>query len=232
MFNKKIKCRCGNKVDAGYVYCPHCGNNLKQKPEKDEVNFDDFVKEFNKSMKMPFFLKLPFEKIMKNMAGEIDKQFHEYDKELAKPKNQEKNVVSSGISISISTSPNGEPSIQVKQFGDEKPIQIKTEKEAEKQIEKKPVMKKIDKKEAERISKLPRQEPATKVRRLTNSIIYEIEIPGVKSLKDIIINKLQNSIEIKAFTKDKAYFKLIPLNLPIRNYFLKNNVLTLELNPV
>lgn len=229
MFNKKIKCMCGKKIDKDYVYCPHCGNNLKQKPEKGEVDFNDFVKEFNKSMKMPFFLKFPFEKIMKNMVGEIDKQFHEYDRELSKTKRQDKdNVVSSGISISISTSPNGEPSIQVRQFGKDKPIQINEKKE----IEKKFVARKIDEKEAERISKLPREEPITKVRRLTDKIIYEVEIPGVKNIDNVIINKLQNSIEVKAFTKNKAYFKLIPLSFPIKNYFLKNDVLTIELKPV
>ncbi len=40
--------------------------------------------------------------------------------------------------------------------------------------------------------------------------------------------KLENSIEIKAITKDKAYFKIIPLNLPIINYNILKEKLILE----
>jgi hypothetical protein len=68
------------------------------------------------------------------------------------------------------------------------------------------------------------------VRRLSDRIVYEIELPGVKA-SDIIINKLQNSIEIKAFTKEKAFFKLLPVALPILNYYMKQGKLVLELKP-
>src|SRR3989344_3748821 len=48
------------------------------------------------------------------------------------------------------------------------------------------------------------------IRRFADRVVYEIALPGVKSIKDISITKLENSIEIKAVSKDKAYFKLIP----------------------
>ena len=48
-------------------------------------------------------------------------------------------------------------------------------------------------------------------------------------MKDVIINKLENSIEIKAFTKEKVYVKLLPVNLPVLNYKLKDGKLILEL---
>jgi hypothetical protein len=66
---------------------------------------------------------------------------------------------------------------------------------------------------------------------LTNKIVYEIDLPGVTNVKDVIINRLENSIEVKAFAKDKAYFKLIPLSLPIERYHLKEGKLVLELKP-
>ena len=56
-------------------------------------------------------------------------------------------------------------------------------------------------------------------------------MPGVTNLKDIMINKLQNSIEIRAFAKDKAYFKLIPVALAIKKYGLEHEKLILELKP-
>lgn len=86
-------------------------------------------------------------------------------------------------------------------------------------------------KEQEKISKLPREEPMTRVRRFTNKIVYEIELPGVNDEKKVFINRLQNSIEIKAFAKDKAYFKLIPVSFPIKSWKFSKGRLVLNLLP-
>jgi hypothetical protein len=226
MFGKKVKCVCGKKIDASYAYCPHCGADLKAKAERDE-EVDDMMKQVEDAMNMPFFLKLPFEKLVKQMTSEIEKQFKEYDKMLPETEKQDKpNIISSGLSINISSSSEGEPVIQIKQLGDGAKIREKKE-EKEASL---PVIK-LDEKDAKRMAKLPREEPETKVRRLTDKIIYEILLPGVKNEKDIMINKLQNSIEIKAFAKDKAYFKLIPVSLPIKKYHLDKDKLILELKP-
>jgi HSP20 family molecular chaperone IbpA len=76
---------------------------------------------------------------------------------------------------------------------------------------------------------LERKEPKTNIRRLSNRVVYELEMPGVESLEDISIIKLENSIEIKAISKNKAYVKVIPINLPITNYNLSEGKLILEL---
>ena len=67
------------------------------------------------------------------------------------------------------------------------------------------------------------------MKRLSNRIIYEIEMPELKSAKDVSITKLENSIEIKGIGEDKAYFKLIPINLPIVDYSIEKGRLILEL---
>ena len=54
-------------------------------------------------------------------------------------------------------------------------------------------------------------------------------MPGVKSIKEISIRKLEKSIEIRAVSKDKAYSKIIPVNLPILDYELEKGKLILEL---
>ena len=79
---------------------------------------------------------------------------------------------------------------------------------------------------------LPEKEPKTSVRRLSNKILYEMEVPGVSSIDDISINQLENSIEVKALSSKKAYKKLIPMSLPIRHYFLTKGKLTLELDSI
>jgi len=60
--------------------------------------------------------------------------------------------------------------------------------------------------------------------------VYEIKMPGVKSPEDISIIQLENSIEIKALANKKVFYKIIPINLPIRNYNLSKGILTLELD--
>jgi len=261
MFKKKIKCpRCGKKVSSNFSYCPFCGEPLPKLTEREKKEGQRERQRENKIMQsegneslldsinseMPFFIRFPFKKIIR----EIEKQFKDMDKmlgkEIEKPKAKSQNkfpefpfpVHSSGISISISSSNGKSPVINVKQFG--KPtqkIQIKEGQiqregkndKSDKELSTKLAMQ--QKKFTKKMANLPREEPKTSVRRLTNKIVYEILLPGVKDEKNIIINKLQNSIEIKAFAKDKAYFKLIPLALPIKDYYLEKGKLILELKP-
>lgn len=234
MFGKKIRCRCGKKLDSKYDYCPYCGANLREKVARDrardkEVN--GMIKQVENAFNVPFLMKFPFEKLVKQMIKEVDKQFQEYDETLA---NQEDNIAPanvSGVSISINQSSEGEPVIEVKQFGQGEEKEIMPEPEKEQRTYKKLPRSRLSEAEASKLAKLPRHEPETKVRRLTDRIIYEILLPGVKDEKNIIIHKLQNSIEIKAFAKDKAYFKLIPVDLAIKNYKLEHEKLILELKP-
>ncbi|UZE94220.1 MAG: hypothetical protein IB618_01455 [Candidatus Pacearchaeota archaeon] len=234
MFKKKIKCRCGKKVDADFSYCPFCGRALREvkKFEEDhEKEIRTIEKSFEEAFKMPFFIKFPFKRLIRD----IDKQFREMDRTIGERKNLEKMPVhTQGISIKVESSPDGQPVIKVRQFGPGQkiPLEIKKAKRDESEEEKiKLPARKLTKAQQAKLAKLPKEEPQTTVRRLTDKIIYEIILPGVKSEKDIIINKLQNSIEIKAFTKNKAYFKLIPVALPIKNYYLEKDKLVLELRP-
>ena len=242
MFKKKIKCRCGKKVDSNFVYCPFCGSALreiKEYEDEHEKELKVIEKNFDEAFKMPFFVKFPFKKLIR----EIDKQFRDFDRQIGETRKEELTklpIPSQGISIKVETSLDGKPVIKVRQFGPGQKIRLgqpvqepereKREKEKQTKLQKLST-KKLTKAQREKLAKLPREEPQTSVRRLTDKIIYEISLPGIKNENDIIINKLENSIEIKAFTKDKAYFKLIPLNLPIKNYYLEKDKLILELKP-
>jgi rRNA maturation endonuclease Nob1 len=247
MFKKKIQCaRCGKKIDKDFDFCPYCGYSLKPSKVR-EKQFKDFQREFDKSVKMPFVMKFPLKQLMKQFEKQIDAQMREIDKNLDKQGADKKNMPRiSGLSISISSDGEGKPMIKVGQLG--KPQRIMTpEERAEETAEKlteqkkargkrkedkeKETKMKMSKAKAKKYSKLPKAEPETKVRRLTDRVVYEIALPGVKSIKDVVLNKLDNSIEIKAFSKDKAYFKLIPIALPIKKYSLDQETLVLELIP-
>jgi len=217
MFGGKTRCKfCGNKIEKKFQFCPFCGKNQNEKRP------DEF---FQPTFKMGF----PFDQLVKHMSKQIEKQFKETDMELGEFKMKENQLPKKmkGISISISSSGNGEPVIKVSNLGggNEKFENIRTEMPKQELPKKR-----LSESEIERISKLPKEEPATNVRRLTDKIVYEIHLPGVKK-EDIIITKLQNSIEIKAFTKDKAFFKLLPISLPIIKSELKEGKLILELKP-
>jgi len=87
----------------------------------------------------------------------------------------------------------------------------------------------LSKEKAKQFAKFPKVEPKSEVRRLSGRIIYNIHVPGVENLNDIFINKLENSIEVKALGKDKVYAKILKLNLPLMGYNLINENIILEL---
>ena len=87
----------------------------------------------------------------------------------------------------------------------------------------------LSKQKAEKFAKLPRKEPKTTMKRLAGKLVYELAMPGVKDINDILINKLESSIEIKALSKNKVYSKTLNVNLPVIGYELEKGNLILEL---
>jgi len=53
------------------------------------------------------------------------------------------------------------------------------------------------------------EEPKTSVARSASKVVVSIHLPGVESEKDIEVSELENSVEVKALAKDKAYFKIL-----------------------
>lgn len=252
MFEKKIKCVCGKKVSKKENYCPSCGTpisevvriqkKMKEEEKAREEMMNSLVKDFSKSFGIPKIMQFPFEHLVKQLSKDVERQFREADQELMKnklstPKDAKKEdvkIMQDGkqigdmqtfnfpggfsVQVKIGNAPGGKPELVPQQKVREAAIPSYSSS-------------KISDEEQEEISKLPREEAITKVRRFTNKIVYEIELPGVKDEKKIFINKLQNSIEIKAFAKDKAYFKLIPVSFPIKNWKFSKGKLILELIP-
>ncbi len=217
MFKKKKCNKCGKKTEEKYAFCPYCGNRLDSENEGDwgMLGKNDSFPSGN-DIKLPFGFNALFNSVMKNLSKEFDKQLSENYFPSEKPKKVKKD----GISISISTFGNGPPRIKVTPMG-EKPKSNVPEKEVRHTS--------FDAEKTKKFSGLKKTEPKTDIRRLSNKVVYEIEIPGVKSLEDVSIIKLENSIEIKAISKDKAYGKIIPINLPIQNLNLSEGKLVLEL---
>lgn len=218
LFGKKCE-RCGKKISKEFAYCPHCGNVLK----KHEGLIEELENDSDFGFGMPF-------KIFGfgNLLKEIDKQFRDIDKMMGERKMSMPEA--EGISISVNMT-GARPEIKVRRFGKEgREEKIPIRQQVQQQIQKPVRISKEQEEKFARLATLPRTEPETSVRRLADRIVYEIALPGVHE-KDVMIKKLENSIEIKAFTKDKAFFKLIPLSLPIKKYYMKQGKLFLELVP-
>ena len=110
-----------------------------------------------------------------------------------------------------------------------KEIQIGQQKKPKEAVRKIP-KREFGKEQLKKISELPKKEPKTSLKRIGDKIIYEIEMPEVKSLNDVLINNLENSIEIKAIGESTIYSKTIPINMPITNQTLSEGKLFLELS--
>lgn len=229
MFSKKKKCkRCNSKISKDDDFCKYCGT--KNTEEISDNGFGMLGKNdlFHEAdIRMPMGFGSLFNSLMTN----LEKEFQSIDKEFGKQETKETKlppgVKRGGINISISTATGKPPVIKVQSHGNMPEFKAQ-ENTIKKQIKEKPSSNLSDE-NIKKFSKLPRQEPKTNVRRLSDRVIYEIDMPGVKSEKEVSITKLENSIEIKAVSKDKAYFKLIPIKLPIINYEVEEGKLILEL---
>lgn len=99
-------------------------------------------------------------------------------------------------------------------------------------ITNKPRKKKIIKRK-KRMIKMPKKmvEPEVKVKRHGNELEIIIEVPGVKSGRDVSITRLEESIEIRAIAGDKGYFKIIsvPKDFRLISKKLNDNVLSVRM---
>lgn len=222
MFKKKKCLNCKNQISDKYDFCPYCGTSVSKNSKSSQdfgmLGKNDLFK--NNNIKLPMGFNTIFNTLVKSLGKELNKELTDMNKQIKKSA-KNPGVKKSGVSIRISTSGNKPPEIKIDSFGDNKPKKKKLVKEIP--------QKKMSLKNIKKIKDLPKAEPITNIKRFGDKVVYEIDIPGVKTTEDISIMKFENSIEIKALTKDKAYVKLIPINLPITNYQLSKGKLILEL---
>jgi hypothetical protein len=148
-------------------------------------------------------VKLPFgmEKIMGSLVKQLEKQMGGMDF-------NEKTGFPKGIKIQIARGPMGQA--------------------VQKKMPKREIVR-ISEKENERRVRLKKTEAKSKVKRLGDVIIYEIEAPGLEKKEDVMMTELETGIEVRAFAKDKCYVKVIPLKVEILGYRVGNEKVFVEL---
>ncbi|MBN2042328.1 MAG: zinc ribbon domain-containing protein [Candidatus Aenigmarchaeota archaeon] len=183
-----MKCgNCGNHTEDGWEFCPKCGARLRG----EEIFSDVFER---------------VEKEMDQFSKMFDKDFEVFDLSPFFRKTPRGN----GFSIKITQSNKNKPKVSVKTFGnvDRKEIEHEVERMGlnpgkEKGGGQAPVRKEFD------MGTRVTEEPETDVKRMGDKITVEMKLPGVRDAKDIRINSLENSIEVKAIAGNKAYFKIL-----------------------
>lgn len=210
MLNRKKCENCDEKIKGSHNFCHSCGIQIKE-PSKDwgMLGKKD-TEEIEQKMPKVFGGGISGS-IMNKMLGNAMKML---EKEMQKEMKMQKKHPQSDMQLFINGKrieiPNGQ---QVKSVQKDKP-QISSSHFSEANQKK--------------FISLEEKEPKTELKRIGDTISYEINLPQVKSLNDTSIVKLENSVEIKAISKENAYFKSIPINLPLTSYDLNNEKLILE----
>ncbi len=181
---------CGSKADKSWEFCPSCGASLRVADAGDLFSeiFERFGQEFAEMNKM-------FERQIE--AVDITPMFR-------KPKGIQRG---GGFIISIGSSGDKQPQVSVRAFGDVDERKIKQQVYNQLgQVEEKPFEQKAPKKVK---AYGETEEPKTRVEKVGDKVVVEMELPGVKKDSDIEINELESSVEVKAIADKKAFFKIL-----------------------
>lgn len=209
------KCsKCKSEVSGDFSFCPYCGNVLFD-PEKRAKDFgmlgksnsfdDSIIKQQIADNNLSVTDKM-ISSIVNNLMKNIDQQFSEMQgQDISKmPRNFKINIGIQNPRMNQPTKRTPKHDFSINKISDE---------------------------QLQRMSELPKKNAKSNVKRLGDKLIYELDAPGIESIKDIFVSKLENGYEIKALAKNKVYVNSLPVNLPIHSFSLNNEKLFVEFSP-
>ncbi len=213
MFEKKCS-KCKKEIKRSFEFCPYCGNSTKKIEDwgmlgKNDIFENDKLNAPRGNSLLGFtdkFLEKMLSSTMKIMEKELNKSLPKEDIPL----------------------PNFELFINGKKIDPSKIKITKKQIPVQENTTKKIHSKLFSAEQKEKYSQIKKQEPKTNLRRLSDRIIYELELPGIKNLEDISIKQVDNSIEIQAIAPKKAYFKVLEIGYTLLEYRLQKEKLILE----
>jgi len=225
MFGKKKCAHCDRKIEKDFEFCPYCAQPLKNKKDYGLLGNDDYSD--------PLMNMMPGN--MNNLLGSsfIDKMMSSAIKMIEKEiKNEQLESKIKKLNFSQNIPTIFELFINGKKInlpGNIAGIQVeKMPKSSENKSTQKNKIPIVSEETLQKSAKLPRKEAKTHLTRTSDKVIYELDAPGLISLNQVLVNKLENSIEVKAYTEKVVYFKTLPIKLPLMQYSLKEDKLILE----
>ena len=193
--------------------CPACEEKINQKFSfcpycgLNLINPEEYQREFgilgkNDALDMPNHAQNIgiTDKVIGSLLNSLMKNIDQQFRELEK----EGNTFQNGIKIKIGV-----------------PRQVAKPKKTEKTM---------SEEQLKKMTAFPRTVAKTTMRRLSDKVIYELAVPGVKSPQDIFISKLESGYEIKAIGEKKIFVNNLAVNLPIQGYAIDNDKILIEFN--
>jgi hypothetical protein len=225
MFNKKCA-KCQKKISKSFDFCPHCGFNSSDPEEYGMLGKNDEFNELDNFFSNPMksglgnsmsgsFVEKMFGNVFKMLENEM-RQMNEDERKLDRMERQENPNINSNFQLFINGKRVNLPQEVSRgllggNMGSNVPRMRKEKPQAQKLPE-------ISEEILKNSVKLPRKEAKSKLSRLGNKVIYELETPGLSTVKNVLVSKLENSIEVKAYTDKAVYFKSLPGKLPLLQY--------------
>jgi len=205
MFGKRCR-NCDKKISRGFEFCPYCGKSTESDNYgmlgKDDVIKSNAKEPFESILGGSMFNKM-FSSAVKMLEKEMAREMKSMNRTERQPGSQFELYIN-GKKINLENNPQKIIKQEPQKIPSPPPEII------------------------EKAKKLPRKEAKTELKRLGSKITYEIKVPGIYSLDHVLVTKLEDSIEVKAFSSNCVYIKTLPIKLALMKYYLKDEILSLE----
>ncbi len=222
---------CSSEINKKWEFCPNCGEELNQKAKPQRA-----MNPFAAFSSMGGFGG--FDQIFQQMEKQIIQMDREFARSASQIERQPRgfkivNPRGGGISISIIQAGGRPPQVNVKTSGEFKQMEPEIKRGLGAAVGA-PVSSRAQPALAfeNKLSGISETaEPETEVKKTDGKIAYTMRLPDVKKVDDIQIKRLPNSIEIRAVSGNKMYFKLFeaPQNLGIVEKSFKDGALRIVL---
>ena len=208
MLKKNCK-RCNKKIKKDFNYCPWCGHSFRAQEEK--ANFGMIGREdYSDGNLMSSELKLPF-----GMGKIFDTLINQIEKEIGHIDNSNIQRKPGGVKIKVIRGGPG----SMKNMKRARPM---------KQLPPKIEQDEVPEKELTRRASLPKVEAESRLKRIGDELIFELTVPGIKSKKDLEFRRVEGGIEVRAYTKDLSYTKVLPIKMQGLKSSIKKDKVILE----
>jgi hypothetical protein len=214
MFKKRCT-KCEKKIARDFDFCPYCGNSIDISKDYGLLGKNDNLEELRERItpkeNIGGFTGNIIEKMLGNAFRVLEKEIRNLNEQENRIEKMENNAqrtppIPGNFQLFI----NGKR-VNMPQFQDQMQKENKPKTKNEK-------MPQISEETLKNSTKLPRKEAKARVTRHKEKLIYELDTPGLETVDKVLINKLENSIEIKAYTPKTVYYKTLPVKLPLMQY--------------
>lgn len=193
--------QCNEKTEKPWNFCANCGSEIPRGKLKNML-----------SLGMEDIFGKMVKDVQEQMFRAMNSQTENLNKE-EQPKVHINHPQMKGFTIKISQGEDGQPKININEMG--RPAKEK----------------RFTSVKSNRPTPSETVEPETNLQKLPGKQIVELQLPDVKSLEDVDIVEGDESVEIRAYSGKKMYFKILQMEKDqgIQQRQFRNGQLYLEI---